>query len=58
MIEGGPPGIGCLAVPVRDGSGAIAGALAFSGPRHRIVDADTVLGQLVPAARQIAPYVT
>lgn len=50
-------GYGCLAVPLRRSDGGIAGALAFSGPRHRIVDADEILARLRPVAERIAPYV-
>lgn len=46
---------GCLAVPIRDASGAAAGALAFSGPRHRVDDPDDVLSALRPAADALAP---
>ncbi|MDR6691640.1 DNA-binding IclR family transcriptional regulator [Microbacterium sp. 1154] len=48
---------GCLAVPLRDGAGALAGALGFSGPRHRVDEPDAVLAHLRPAARALAPLV-
>jgi len=48
---------GCLAVPLRDGAGALAGALGFSGARHRVDDPSEVLAQLRPAADALAPLV-
>lgn len=56
-LDGGVAGFGCLAVPLRGADGGIAGALAFSGPRHRIVEADELLGRLTPVAEDVAPYV-
>jgi len=46
---------GCLAVPIVDASGLAAGAVAFSGPRHRVDDPDDVLSVLRPAADALAP---
>lgn len=48
---------GCLAVPLRDDAGRLAGALGFSGPRHRVDEPDTVLAALRPAADALAPLV-
>lgn len=48
---------GCLALPIRDGAGALAGALAFSGARHRVDEPDGVLALLRPAADALAPLV-
>jgi len=48
---------GCLAVPIVDASGLAAGAVAFSGPRHRVDDPDAVLSALRPAADALAPLV-
>ena len=57
-VDGTTPDYGCLAVPLRDASGAIAGGLAFSGPRHRILDAPDLVSRLTPVAERLAPYVT
>jgi len=48
---------GCVAVPIRDGAGALAGALGFSGARHRVDDPAGVLAALRPAADALAPLV-
>lgn len=48
-------GAGCLAVPIRDSSGLLAGAVGFSGPRHRVDDPTAVLATLRPAADALAP---
>lgn len=48
---------GCLAVPLRDDAGRVAGALGFSGPRHRVDEPDAVLAALRPAADALAPLV-
>lgn len=56
--DGPTPGYGCLAVPLRDADGAIAGGLAFSGPRHRIDDGEALVARLAPLAEQLAPFVT
>jgi DNA-binding IclR family transcriptional regulator len=50
--------IGCLAVPIRDAHGHVAGALAFAGPRHRIVEPAAIISHLAPVAERIAPFVT
>lgn len=52
------PGYGCLAVPLRDADGAVAGGLAFSGPRHRIIDGASLVARLTPVAERLAPFVT
>ncbi|EPD85026.1 hypothetical protein HMPREF1529_01637 [Microbacterium sp. oral taxon 186 str. F0373] len=52
------PGYGCLAVPLRRSDGGIAGGLAFSGPRHRVLDGDDLLARLRRVADGVAPYVT
>lgn len=52
------PGYGCLALPLRDAHGAIAGGIAFSGPRHRVLDARALVARLGPVADGLAPYVT
>jgi len=57
-IDGTVPGFGCVAVPLRRADGGIAGALAFSGPRHRIVDAAELVARLAPVAERVAPYIT
>ncbi|MDF2992761.1 MAG: transcriptional regulator [Microbacterium sp.] len=46
---------GCLAIPIVDASGLAAGAVAFSGPRHRVDDPGGVLSALRPAADALAP---
>ena len=56
-VDGATPGVGCLAVPLRGADGEIAGALAFAGPRHRIVDAPALVARLSPFAESLAPYV-
>lgn len=48
---------GCLAIPLRDGAGDPAGALGFSGPRHRVDQPEAVLAALRPAADALAPLV-
>jgi DNA-binding IclR family transcriptional regulator len=50
-------GYGCLAVPLHRSDGGIAGAIAFAGPRHRVVDAGDVLARLAPVAERLAPYI-
>ncbi|WP_336631085.1 MULTISPECIES: helix-turn-helix domain-containing protein [unclassified Microbacterium] len=50
------PGYGCLAVPLRGPDGAIAGALAFSGPGHRVRQADELVPRLDRVAAEVAPY--
>lgn len=57
-VDGTTPGYGCLAVPLRDASGTIAGGLAFSGPRHRVLDSPDLISRLIPVAERLAPYVT
>jgi DNA-binding IclR family transcriptional regulator len=51
------PGLGCLALPIRDNSDELVGALGFSGPRHRIDDPSDVLRALVPVARELGPLI-
>ncbi|GAA1465276.1 IclR family transcriptional regulator [Microbacterium thalassium] len=51
------PGFGCLAVPIRDGAGHLAGAVCFAGPRHRIEEPDAVLEVLRPVAERLGPLV-
>ena len=46
---------GCLAVPIFDAGGLAAGAVAFSGPRHRVDGPGDVLSALRPAADALAP---
>ncbi len=43
---------------IRRVDGTIAGGLAFSGPRHRILDAPDLVSRLTPVAERLAPYVT
>jgi len=52
------PGYGCLAVPIRDVSGALAGAVGFSGVSARVADPEPVVALLAPVARALAPLVT
>jgi DNA-binding IclR family transcriptional regulator len=52
------PASGCLALPITDDSGAAAGALGFSGPRHRIEQPSSVLAVLQPAAAALGPLIT
>lgn len=48
---------GCLAIPLRDAAGAFAGALGFSGARHRVDEPELTLSALRPAADALAPLV-
>ncbi len=50
-------GFGCVAVPILDGTGRFAGAVAFSGPRHRVDEPAGVLAVLQPAAARLGPLV-
>ncbi|MGA1827717.1 helix-turn-helix domain-containing protein [Microbacterium sp.] len=52
------PGYGCLAVPMRDGAGSLAGAVGFCGPRHRIEEPGGVISILGPAAVRLTPLLT
>lgn len=52
------PALGCLAMPIRDASGALAGALCFSGPRHRVDEPAALIEVLAPVARRLAPLLT
>lgn len=52
------PGYGCLAVPIRDGAGTLAGAVGFSGPRHRVEEPAGVISVLAPAAMRLSPLLT
>ncbi len=52
------PALGCLALPIRDASGVLAGALGFSGPRHRIDEPGEVIQMLAPVAGRLAPLLT
>lgn len=52
------PGWGCLAVPIRGGDGVLAGAVGFSGPRHRVEEPEQLLTALRPVARGLAPLLT
>lgn len=52
------PGYGCLAVPIRDREGALAGAIGFSGPRHRVEEPGGVISVLAPVATRLSPLLT
>lgn len=52
------PGFGCLAVPIRDDTGALAAAVAFAGPRHRVEHPDEVLPVLRSTAERLTPLLT
>ncbi len=52
------PGFGCLALPIRDAGGALAGALGFSGPVHRVAEPSAVIRLLEPTAARLAPLLT
>lgn len=52
------PGYGCLAVPIRDEAGSLAGAVGFSGPRHRIEEPGGVISVLGPTALRLTPLLT
>lgn len=49
---------GCLAAPIRDDAGALAGAVAYSGTRRRIDDPADIAPSLVAAAAELGPLVT
>lgn len=51
------PGFGCLAVPIRDAAGQLAGAVGFAGPRHRVEEPEAVLAVLRPVAERLGPLV-
>ncbi|MBM3716973.1 helix-turn-helix domain-containing protein [Microbacterium sp. HMH0099] len=51
------PTTGCLAVPLRDDAGGLAGALGFSGARHRVDEPAGVLAALRPAAAALGPLI-
>ena len=51
------PGYGCVAVPIRDATGRFAGAVGFSGPRHRADEPSQVLAVLHPLAVRLGPLV-
>lgn len=51
-------GIGCVAVPIRDAAGALAGAIGFSGARHRVEDPRRLVEVLAPAAKRLSPLLT
>lgn len=52
------PESGCLALPITDDSGLVAGAIGFSGPRHRVEEPDLVIQTLRPAAVMLGPLIT
>ena len=52
------PGFGCLALPITDDSGHVAGAIGFSGPRHRVEEPSAVFDVLHPAAALLGPLIT
>lgn len=52
------PGFGCLALPIRDAGGALAGALGFSGPAHRVEEPSGVIRLLAPTAERLAPLLS
>lgn len=51
------PTTGCLALPIRDDTGATVGAVGFSGARHRVEEPVDVIRALEPAVRALAPLV-
>ncbi|GAA1938539.1 IclR family transcriptional regulator [Microbacterium aoyamense] len=51
------PGYGCLALPLRDAQGTLAGALGFSGPMHRVEEPGDLVRLLSPMAERLAPLV-
>ena len=58
MIRCGDGQRACLAAPITDAAGALAGALSYSGPRKHI-DAPGVLAySVVAAARELGPLLT
>jgi DNA-binding IclR family transcriptional regulator len=51
-------GLGCLALPIRDSEGGLAGAVGFSGPRHRVEEPAAVISVLGPVADRLSPLLT
>lgn len=51
------PTTGCLALPIRDDTGATVGAVGFSGARHRVEEPVEVIRVLGPTVRALAPLV-
>jgi len=49
---------GCLAAPVRDGSGALVGGLAYAGTRARVESPGDLATLLVRAATSLGPLVS
>lgn len=49
---------GCLAAPIRDDAGMLAGALAFAGPSRRVADPADTAAILVSAAAELGPLLT
>ncbi|MFY9712779.1 MAG: helix-turn-helix domain-containing protein [Microbacterium sp.] len=52
------PGYGCLAVPIRDRSGLLAGAIGFSGSVHRVEEPGGVIAVLAATAARLSPLLT
>lgn len=52
------PGYGCLAVPIRDRSGLLSGAIGFSGPLHRVEEPGGVISVLAATAARLSPLLT
>ncbi|PZU43544.1 MAG: transcriptional regulator [Microbacterium sp.] len=49
---------GCLAAPITDAAGTLAGALSYSGPRRHIDDPGGIAHSVVSAARELGPLLT
>lgn len=49
---------GCLVAPITDASGALAGALSYSGPRRYIDESDSIALSVIAAARELGPLLT
>ena len=49
---------GCLVAPITDGSGALAGALSYSGPHRHIDDSGAIAVSVIAAARELGPLLT
>ncbi|WP_253201973.1 IclR family transcriptional regulator [Subtercola sp. PAMC28395] len=49
------PGYGCLAVPIRDGEGALVAGLCLSAPATRVEHPGATLTTLVEGSRMLAP---
>jgi len=52
------PGSGCLAVPITDAEGLLAGAVGYSGPSSRVAEPSDLAERLSAAAARLGPLLT